>query len=125
VVCLALGSLLLFRGSPEGLRLSLGVLVPAVAVTALFFLFIVGKGLSAQRARPVSGSEGLVGELGRAVGPLGPDLEGKVFVHGEYWNARAAEAVAAGSGVEVLAVEGLTLLVRRAGRREREEHANA
>ncbi|MBI5444664.1 MAG: nodulation protein NfeD, partial [Deltaproteobacteria bacterium] len=125
VVCLLLGSLLLFRGSPEGHRLRVGVILPAVAVTALFFVFVVGKGLAAQRRRPVSGSEALVGELGRAVGPLGPDLEGKVFVHGEYWNATAADPVPAGTGVEVLAVEGMRLLVRRAAQPGQKEEKNA
>ena len=38
--------------------------------------------------------------------------EGKVFVHGELWHARADAPVAAGTPVEVVAVEGLMLRVR-------------
>jgi membrane-bound ClpP family serine protease len=34
-------------------------------------------------------------------------------VRGEYWNARADEQIAEGESVEVTAVEGLTIRVRR------------
>jgi membrane-bound serine protease (ClpP class) len=51
----------------------------------------------------MTGREGLVGEQGRAIGELAPD--GKVAVHGEYWDARAVGGpIAAGTPVRVLAV---------------------
>jgi membrane-bound ClpP family serine protease len=37
-----------------------------------------------------------------------------VFIRGEYWTADADEEVSEGDGVEVTAVEGLRLRVRRA-----------
>ncbi len=49
--------------------------------------------------------------MGRADTPIAPD--GRVFVRGEYWNARAAETIPAEADVEVLAVEGMRLRVRR------------
>ncbi len=49
--------------------------------------------------------------FGRATSDLAPD--GKVFVRGEYWDASADDAVASGQPVEVTAVEGLRLRVRR------------
>jgi len=49
---------------------------------------------------------------GKAITALAP--EGTVFLRGEYWNAHAEEPVAAGERVEVTAVEGLLLRVRRA-----------
>ncbi len=51
-------------------------------------------------------------EQGTARSPLAP--RGKVFVHGEIWDAVAEEPVAAGEPVEVVGIEGLTLKVRRA-----------
>jgi membrane-bound serine protease (ClpP class) len=54
----------------------------------------------------------LIGTRGRAASALAPD--GKVFVRGEYWNASADEAIGNGEAVEVTAVEGLHLRVRRA-----------
>jgi membrane-bound serine protease (ClpP class) len=54
----------------------------------------------------------LIGLVGRAATELNP--EGRVFVRGEYWNARSDEEVPAHTRVEVTAVEGLRLRVRRA-----------
>jgi membrane-bound serine protease (ClpP class) len=53
-----------------------------------------------------------VGLVGRAASELAP--EGRVFVRGEYWNARADERIAPDEAVEITAVEGLKLRVRRA-----------
>jgi len=63
---------------------------------------------SSRRAPLVSGAQGLVGEIGEALGDLGPE-GGDVFVHGEYWRARAARPVPRGSRVRVVAVDGLVL----------------
>jgi len=41
--------------------------------------------------------------------PLNPD--GKVLVHGEYWNATSSVDVAEGARIRVLAVQGLHLQV--------------
>jgi membrane-bound serine protease (ClpP class) len=114
VVCFLLGGSMLFE-VPElsDLRVSFwSVLVPAVTALSLFMglvLFAVGRSF---RRPQIAGTGELVGMLGKAATPLAP--EGKVFVRGEYWNARSEEPVAAGERVEVTAVEGLSLRVRRA-----------
>ena len=54
----------------------------------------------------------LVGLRGRAATALVPD--GRVFVRGEYWTASADESIAADESVEVTAVDGMRLRVRRA-----------
>ncbi len=118
VLALTLGSLMLFKTADAYVKLSWGVLVPAVAATVAFFLFAVGKGIAAQRARRLGGAEGMRGETGRALEALEPGRPGKVFVHGEYWNALAEESVPAGAEIEVTDVDGLTLRVRpRTGER--------
>jgi membrane-bound serine protease (ClpP class) len=62
----------------------------------------------------MTGREGLIGDLGRAISELAP--EGKVAVHGEYWDGRSTgEAIAAGSAVEVVAVHGRTIDVVAVG----------
>jgi membrane-bound serine protease (ClpP class) len=113
VTALTLGSILLFDTPGALSRLSWSIIVPVVVCTTLFFLFVVGAGLRAQRRKPVTGPEGLVGERGLADTVLAP--EGRVAVHGEYWWARTDdEPVAAGETVEVTAVEaGRRLVVRR------------
>jgi membrane-bound serine protease (ClpP class) len=57
-----------------------------------------------------TGIEGLLHERGVARSELAPS--GKVFVHGELWDAAAEQPVAAGESVEVVAVRGMTLAVR-------------
>ena len=59
--------------------------------------------LNAHRQVPMTGYEGMIGEVGRALGDLAPD--GKVAVHGEYWDGRSVGAdIAAGTSVRVVAV---------------------
>jgi membrane-bound serine protease (ClpP class) len=58
----------------------------------------------------------LIGLVGKAQTALAP--EGRVFVRGEYWTASADEEIAAGEAVEIAAVEGMRLRVRRPGRQQ-------
>src|SRR5207249_1744876 len=66
IVSMLLGSLFLIRSdsSLEFARISRSVIISAVATSAFFFLFVIGLGLKAQRAKPVTGLEGLIGETG-------------------------------------------------------------
>jgi membrane-bound serine protease (ClpP class) len=112
VVSLFLGSIMLFRSDHGwGLGdLSWGVIIPAVVVTSLFFLFIIGLGLKAQKAKPITGTEGMIGEIGEAISELNPF--GRVSVHGETWNAKTLSGIIqAGEKIRVTAVQNLTLQV--------------
>jgi membrane-bound serine protease (ClpP class) len=110
VGCLTLGSLLLFEHRDSFYRVSWSVLIPTVAIATLFFLFVVGKGLLAQKRRPVTGQRGMIGLVGMADSRIDPD--GRVFVHGEYWNARTESPIESGVRIEVIGVEGQQLVVR-------------
>ena len=109
VVSMVLGSLMLFR-SPA-LRVSLGVLIPAVLATAAFFVFAVGMGLRAQAKKATTGEKGIIGEKGVAIKALNP--EGQVSVHGEIWKAISSEKIKKGEKIEVTGMDGLVLRVRR------------
>jgi membrane-bound serine protease (ClpP class) len=95
------------------MRVSLAVIIPSVLFTALFFLFAVGLGIRAQRSKVTTGHEGLVGQIAVARSDVGGT--GTVFVRGELWNAESDETIAVGETVEVVAVDGLRLKVRRRG----------
>jgi membrane-bound serine protease (ClpP class) len=113
IVSLLLGSVMLINpeSSLEVIAISWGVIIPAVLCTALFFLFAIGIGIRAQRRKPVTGVEGIVGERGEVVTPLSP--AGQVRVHGELWNAvTTGEPLPAGCQITVEGVRGLTLTVR-------------
>ena len=111
VVSLLLGSLMLIESPDPALRVSWYVIVPMVATTAAFFLFAVSFALRAQMRQPTTGQEGLIGKRARVVSPIKP--EGKVFVHGEYWNAESEDAFETGETVEIVSVSELTLRVKR------------
>lgn len=86
--------------------------LPLVALLAGFVLYLSIFVVRRRRGRPTTGSEGLVGQVGRVLKPVGPE-GGQVFVAGEYWRARATESIPEGESVEVVQVEGLSLEVRR------------
>jgi membrane-bound serine protease (ClpP class) len=111
IVAFLIGSLMLFdRGDPL-FRLSLAYIIPATIVTALFFVFVVAKGLRAQFLPIKAGKETMLGKTAAASTQI-DSTGGKVFVEGEYWNAVSDTPVEQGQTVEVAAVLGLTLKVR-------------
>lgn len=112
VVSLFLGSVMLFRSGTdwEIARISWGVIISTVVITSLFFLFIIGLGLKAQRAKPSTGIEGMIGETGEAINELNP--MGNVRVRGEIWNGKVMNGIiGAGQKIKVTAVQNLTLIV--------------
>ena len=89
VISLLLGSMMLIRDDStlEFARISWSVIIATTGISALFFLFIIGAGLRAQRAKPVTGLEGFLQETGIALETLDPN--GNVQVHGEIWQAES------------------------------------
>ena len=108
-IALFLGGLMLFEESDYGARLSLGVLIPAVGAVSIFFAVVAGLAFKAQVAVTRTGRRGLIGEVGIVKAAIDP--EGKVFVHGELWKARADSPLEAGRKVRVVDVDGLTAVV--------------
>ncbi len=109
VLSLLLGSLILFRG---GIAVAWPLVLGVTATTALFFVFVVGAGLRAQRLAVSTGAPGMIGARGRALGRLDPD--GQVEVRGEIWKAEAETPVEASNEIVVTDVRQLTLRVRPA-----------
>jgi membrane-bound serine protease (ClpP class) len=102
---------MLFESPVPYLRASLSVIIPTVAVTAAFFIFALTMAIKAQMAKPATGSEGLVDEMGIARTRIDP--EGQVFVHGEWWNAYSDEIIEAGEKIRVLKTDRLKLKVEK------------
>ena len=70
------------------------ILLPLIVFVVVLVALVTYLVARAQRRRATTGAEGLVGEIARAETALAP--AGKVFVHGEYWNAASDTPVAAG-----------------------------
>jgi membrane-bound serine protease (ClpP class) len=114
VIAMFFGSLMLIDIDPsleaDFLRIRLEVILPAVATTALFFMFVVTKGMMAQRRRPATGLPALIGEQGVVRSEIRPGRPGTVLVHGELWTAEANAPIAVGDRVRV--ESGTRLLLR-------------
>jgi membrane-bound serine protease (ClpP class) len=115
IIAMLLGSLMLFEAPPPLPGISLWVVVPSTLLVAAFFVFLVGAALKTLSQRPYSGREGLLQKGGVALTPI-DQKQGKVFVAGERWDACSEEPIAQGVEVEVVQLEGMTLLVKRKAR---------
>ncbi len=115
VVGIVLGALFLFEEQPlptPAFRVSLGVILPVAIVLGLVVIVVGRKVVEAQRRPSMTGSESLIGRF--ATTRTAIEGEGKVFVHGEYWDARAAAPIKEGERVKIIAVDGLVLSVEHA-----------
>jgi membrane-bound serine protease (ClpP class) len=113
-ISFALGSVLIFH-SP-GLQIPWVTIIVLAGGMGLFALFAGGAAFAAQRRKPITGMEGLIGQTARVKEPFSKGQQGSVFVQGEWWNAELEEgAVEAGEIVEIVDRKGFTLIVRRQG----------
>lgn len=109
IVAMIFGGLFLVDGPIPEMRVHLiTALVVSVPIGAIA-VFLMTLVLRARKNRVATGQEGMIGEIGVARTPLGPD--GKVFVHGEIWNASAKTTVPEGARVRIRSVDGLHLIV--------------
>jgi len=113
VISLFLGSIMLFQSPVEYMRVSYSVIIPAVIVSAAFFIFAVTKAIHARLKKPTTGMEGLIGEVGIASTPIAP--EGKVSIHGEFWNAvsNQNQPIDQGERIQVIGAVNLKLRVKK------------
>ncbi|MEP7367846.1 MAG: nodulation protein NfeD [Acidobacteriota bacterium] len=103
-VSLVLGAMMLVEGPPEfriSLTTALGVGLPFAAIS----VFLATLVFRSHQYTVETGGAGMVGEIGYALTPLAPS--GKVFVHGEYWNATSSAPVGEGARIRVRVVDGL------------------
>ena len=113
IVSLFFGSLMLIDSPLPELQIGLGLIVTVTATLAGLLLFLVGLGVKAQAQVPVTGAEGMIGELAHAITSIDAGGVGRVQTQGEIWTATAPTTVAAGETVRVVGIKGLLLTVER------------
>jgi membrane-bound serine protease (ClpP class) len=110
-VLLVLGALMLVDGPIPEMRVrplvAISVSLPLAAIT----IFLMNIALRARQSKVTTGLQGMIGEIGRAQTPLVPT--GKVFVHGEIWNAICPSGAEPGDSVVVTKAEGMRLEVEK------------
>ncbi len=115
IIALTLGSLMLIDpGAAIYITISWPYIISGVAVTSALFVFIVFYAIKAQIKRPVTGTEGMIGEIGVVRRDLNPT--GKILVHGELWNAfvkSPEEVIKKGEKVEVVDIIRMELQVKK------------
>src|SRR5437016_5087876 len=114
IIAFLIGSLMLFNRGDPLFRLSLNYIIPATLVTAAFFIFVIGKGLRAQRLPLKVGKETLIGKTVTALTPV-DSRNGRIFVEGEYWNAISDTPIEKDEQAEIAAVQGLTVKLQPKG----------
>jgi membrane-bound serine protease (ClpP class) len=111
IISLTLGSFFLFDTESSDLAVDRSIIFTTVATLGTFVLAVSYLVFRSQKSKPTLGLEGLVGEVGEVRGKLSP--AGKIFVHGEYWNAQADGEIDVGEKVKVVGYDGMCLKVSR------------
>jgi membrane-bound serine protease (ClpP class) len=112
IVSLLLGSIMLFKSSSslDMAKISTGILLSVTAISSIFFLYVIGMGLRAQRLSPIVGIDELLGLTGETLSVLDP--LGQLQINGEVWTAESVKGeISKGELVKVIKVKGLTLFV--------------
>ena len=112
IISLFLGSMMLIKENTffEAMEISMELIILIVALTAVFFLFAISMGVRAQKKKPATGQEGLIGETAEAITNLNP--YGEVSVHGEIWKAQSLSGqISEGEKIKVTGIENLLLKV--------------
>lgn len=116
IATLTIGALLLVDSPIPQMRVKLATALGVSVPLGLITVFLMSIALRARRNKVMTGIEGLIGEIGIAQTQLAP--AGKVFIHGEIWDAVATTDVPAGEKVIVQNVDGLQLKVDPAKERK-------
>ena len=113
IISLVIGSLLLFDAGDPTMRVSKSIIFTITLAFSGIAIFILHALVKTCRAKKTTGQEGMVGAEGTAQTTLEPGKKGKVFVHGEYWNAISDEKINKDEDIVVENVKGLTVKVKK------------
>jgi membrane-bound serine protease (ClpP class) len=113
LTCMVLGSLMLIKSPFSIMQISLKLILPVAIPIAGITIFLVGAVLKTHLKKIKTGKEGLIGETAVAISPI--KTKGKVFIHGEIWQAKnlSKERIAKDETVTIKDIKGLTLYVEK------------
>ena len=111
---MVIGSLMLFNQNVPFLKISLKLILSIAVGMGLITVFVLTKGVAAQRRKPLTGKESLIGKQGIVITEI-INGKGQVELEGQIWTAKSKENIEKGEEIIVENTEGLTLYVRKKG----------
>ena len=116
MVSMLFGGVMLFDSPAPELQLGWPFTVSTMLALALVTGALTRMGIKAHQIRAVTGVDGMLDQDGRAIDPIPAGGRGRVSTRGEIWTAAAVPGadIAGGDRVQVVAVYGMVLTVRRA-----------
>jgi membrane-bound serine protease (ClpP class) len=111
IVSFIFGSMILFDSPLPGGQIPMRSIIAVVVFLLAFFFVVVRSVVLAHKSQVTTGMQGIVGETGVAIRDF--DGSGKVFVHGEIWNATSEDAIRRDDGITVVGSKGMTLFVKK------------
>ena len=111
IVSFVLGSIMLINAPIPEMRPAMDMIIIFAVSFGFVFMFLTYKVFQVMKRKTETGEEGLTGETGVARTEITPK-EGKVFVHGEWWNAVSDATIPEGSKVVVESIKNFILKVK-------------
>jgi membrane-bound serine protease (ClpP class) len=110
---MVLGSLMLVDSPDPAMQIDIGLILSIAGTTAFLIVVALAAIIKTHGKKVMTGEQGMIGLKGNVSVRLDP--AGKISVRGEYWNARSetGQPIDAGDMVEVAAVDGMSLIVRK------------
>jgi membrane-bound serine protease (ClpP class) len=117
IISFLLGSIILINAPIPEMRPTMSIIITFSVCFGVIILFLTYKVFKAMRKRIETGEEGLCGETGTARTDI-DSKSGKIFIHGEWWNAVSDDPIPAGSRVKVLSRDNFILKVKSINHQE-------
>ncbi|MCP4221502.1 MAG: nodulation protein NfeD [bacterium] len=116
IISFVLGSIMLINAPIPEMRPTMSIIIMVAVTFGILFMFLTFKVIQAMKRKTETGQEGMCGEKGIAKSDITIN-DGKVFVHGEWWNAASAyeERIPKGSAITVVSVDNFVLKVKKGG----------
>ncbi len=108
LIAFVVGSFILL--DEEGMRVSLFLIGSTAFVSAGFILWVMSRLFTMRRKKVITGAEEMIGITGEAMEDF--TGQGRVWVHGESWQAKSSAPVKKGQKIQVTAKEGLLLKIK-------------
>ncbi len=118
LVCLVLGSMMLFKSVDPIMKVSRSLIISFSLATTLITLLLLQMSIKSFKAKVISGSQGLVGSIAETKSDFTEQGKGKVFIHGELWDAQSTFKIKKGEEVLVKEVNGLKLIIEPLTKKE-------